>query len=190
MAKVIQASIPACGICGIVYQTEEIAAQCCTCDKCGLEVPKTGNHFTRRHRECQSKADKEAAVKLFEAGEKLETWDGPVVIDRDHYFQDLDSYVEYLEDTLEPGEEWPSWVNTCIIEPFPKLSLDELIEGLIEQHGLEEFDSADLDVPVAVMDALESAIEAFNKATGDSKFNVAWHENPRQFVRVPSREAA
>ncbi len=190
MAEVKEKTISYCGLCGIIYpEHPDMAAKCCTCSRCGkVKKDRRGRPYCL---ECEKIVEDEAATRLFEKAEKLEDWDGPVVVG-DHYFPDIDAYVEYLEDDLGPGDPWPKWVNTCLIEPFPELDFQDLLDNLVENHGLEDFGVDDIDVPGDVMDALEKACKDFNMAAKASKQNVSWHENIAQVVRVPpdTRKAA
>lgn len=188
MADVKTIDSYACGACGRSYTQREVAERCCTCSRCKLPVDKQKD-FTGLHRGCSDLNEIERREARIAKAEKLENWDGPVVIDGDHYFQDLDEYVEYLADELEPGAEWPEWVHTCLIDDFPELGFQDLLENLVENHGLEDFSVDDIDVPGNVMDALEKACADFNAAAKASKYNKSWHENMTQVVRVPPRPA-
>ncbi len=157
-----------CGICGTIYgENEELAAKCCTCDECGKTVEKHQGHFTRRHKECEDiRRNRQEDLRLQKA-EKLEDWGGPVVWGYDTYFQDLDELVDFLDEDFHPEEPWPEWVYICDELPFPKIDLDDILENLCEDHGIEDFNSLDIMVPDVVM----------------------WHENPHKVVRIPPREA-
>ena len=186
MAEVKEKMMSYCGLCGRVYPSGgDDAAKCCTCGVCGLPLDKKVDFFTT-HKACQAKCEAEAEVQMFAKAEKLEEWGGYVFLEDDHYFSSVEELAEYIYNDLEPEAPWPKWAVCCLEEDFPKLDLGEVLEGLAENHGVEDFGASDIDVDPEVYKALEAAVDAFN-ANVKERGNHSFHPDYHKVVRMPAR---
>ena len=160
------AGIYFCAECRNVRRTVEEASGCCLpykCTYCGTDVDrKTYRTACPSCIEANQKA-KEAA--RFEAAEKVTQWDGWLYSEaygsNDGYFQEVEDFREWIESESDEGTEMPGYVWTCDPIRFAVISIGEITERIADgREAYEDFDVDDLHG----LDALETAIEAFNAA--------------------------
>lgn len=161
----------ACGECGVVYQTKEIAELCCKqdyCVKCGNETPK----FWRKCGSCQTNEMWESATEI-----KAEEHDGPVYDEeRDKYFESYDEAIEFYNDELDPDDENtppPLWVQPCSVKPIQGLDLDSALESMTEEleDGYDHLKG---------VEELEKAVEEFNK----KQTLKIWYADSKKKIKV------
>lgn len=181
MAKVIEILIPRCGECGKYYPNHpKLAETCCICESCGFIIKKKQGHWSNRHRDCQRSYDAKRDMERLEKAEKVEDWDGPIM-DGDTYYGSLEDYVDDLYTRIEPGEPWPEWVFVPEVEELGELNASELAENLLENLGVETYDTGDING----LEELELACKTFNEANKGIK---GYFEGNKKAVRVPPRE--
>lgn len=161
-----------CGECGLIYAgaSQDFADNCCKCQECGISTNKPGE--ARRHlclKCCGPHYAKKDAEKL-ERAEEIVGYDGPVVIDGDRYY----SNVEELADERD-GEDLPEFVFTCD-RLHHTLDADDIIQQLDENAGLEE------PVDFEGIAEFRTAVAAFNSANFHLEY---WMPDEKHKVRVP-----
>jgi len=173
-----------CEKCRGVRSEKEQAENCCkepTCSGCGTEISK---YWTK----CDACREKEEAAReaaLFEAAEKVTTWDGWIYVEglgyRDGFFESVDDLLDFVGEGEE--DQMPEYAWTCDSYPFAQVSIEEIKER-IEDSGeaYEDFDANDLDG----LKELEAALDAFNKANEDV---VSWTPNLKRAL-VLKKEVA
>lgn len=169
-----------CEKCRRLDSTKLWAERCCLCSECGKV-----KDWTTSNPECPdclkekwAKADRDRMARA----EKLDDWDGWVYTGgsggHDGYFESLDHYVEYLDDQGIDPDNRPELVWVAEPVAFPKLRVDHLIEGLIEDWAYEGFDPGSVEG----VEELTKAVEGFNAA---NTHHVSYYGSSRRAVRVP-----
>jgi hypothetical protein len=153
-----------CGECRHVARTREQADGCCApykCTRCGVDVPR--KNFRTVCPPCEEAKRQEKEAARFAAAEKVTEWDGWIYSEghghSDGYFRDPSELREWIEEDSDEGAEMPAYVWTCTEESFARTSMDQITDP-ISENAYEDFDCDSLEG----IDALQSAIDAFNEA--------------------------
>ncbi len=181
--EAVTRSIYVCGICGhLMGERKDLADQCCTCSQCHQPIEGNGSPGGHRsaHPACETKRAAEAEARQIERAEKIDTWEGPVYYE-DEFYQDLGALTDHLEDSLVSEKDWPAYVFVCDEERFPLFDLDNVIQNLSENHGIEDYDGP--NISKETMALLQAAVQRFDDET---KNDISWHPNFHKMVRVPA----
>jgi hypothetical protein len=164
----------ACGECGTVTKTKEIAEQCCkqTYCTCGAETPQ---YMTL----CSHCRDK----KMWDAAEEIEEWDGPVFDEsREKWFESFDEALEYYEEIEEEDDgSAPEFLQPCNKTPFPGIDTESVLETLTENMFEDAYDH------LKGIEELEAAVKIFNEK---NKSLVSWYADSKKKIRVPETQSA
>lgn len=154
-----------CAQCRIVARSQHLAEECCkarVCPSCGGEVePKS---FYNKCDPCIRREREDRELEKLHKAEKVTQWDGWVYRDGfgsmagggEGFAEDIASMLEWCD---EEGCEYPDYVWTCAAIPFAQVSINDILERIVE-NGYEDFNCDDLEG----VKALEAAIEIFNEA--------------------------
>lgn len=168
-----------CSECKLFYSGDGWAAgRCCVCQRCGKSSYQGPSHARATVcEECWGPYHAEIDRKRLDKATEIENYDGPVVIDGDRYFEDLDALVEYLS-----GEdrEWPEFAHTCHVNHY-QIDADNVYEMVLGDAP----EGHDVDILEGV-DAFNAAIEAFNAANRSNDAATYWEPDYKHKVRVPA----
>ena len=157
-------NISYCDVC-LKPNIHDVAENCCkkgVCKQCGGE---TISIFNEKCYDCRDKDQMDKA-------EKLENWDGPVVLN--------DSYYATLEDLIDCNEieKLPEFVYIAENENIPKLDTEDILERFCEDLYEDAYNNLN------GVTEFEKAVNTFNKA---NEGNTFWIESMKKAARVPKR---
>lgn len=172
-----KAEVHACGVCQSIYgkgTSLDQAERCCTCTRCGAEVPN-GGPFAAMCDSCKQAQRDERAVKAHERALDLPVVPddgGPVYIEsmghhNNGYFESLELAASTIwdESAPEPGEEevlidWGDIiVHPCIVSPASTRDLEETVsEGWAE--CFDDYDDALPEDLAVELRELQKKVEA------------------------------
>ena len=128
------------------------------------------------------KRHKEKEDARMAAAEKIDKWDGPVLVPcglgyQDGFFADIQELIDYL---IEEVQDWPTLAYVCSENPFKcKVDAHEIAEQCCEELFDGAIDSID------GLDELNVALKAFEKTNEGIK---TWDPDYKRVVRLPTRE--
>lgn len=155
-----------CGECKLFYssKTDDSAARCCVCQRCGKST-YGGPCDARRSvcKECWQPHHAEVDAKRLETAIELPSYNGPVVIAGDRYFENMDAMIDELDEA-----ELPEFVHTCHVRHY-QVAPDNIYEMMPS--------------------AAAAAIAAFNAANRGAGASTYWEPDYKHKVRVPAAPA-
>ena len=173
----------ACGNCGRVANpgNYDISVKCCTCWECGSPLGSDRSNLDHYHADCKRTYDARMDVARLDRATEVTDYDGPLYCDGVHggwgdgYFADMDD----LWETLEDCDSRPEFAYCCTSHPVAHLDLSSILENACD----DAYEDAQDDL--SGIDALESAIAAFNEVNKDI---LTWYMDTKRKVRIPPAE--
>jgi hypothetical protein len=168
-----------CATCKIVHRNEHFANECCGPNLCAKCNEPRQDHYLLCD-SCRNIADHVRELERFNKAVKLTDWDGTVYSDgfgsNEGYFRSIGD----MEDELEECER-PDYVYACHEHPVVNVTIDNVIDWIMDGEFFDGFDSDD----IKGTEDLEKALAAFREV---NKGSVNWNPDYSRVVVIRNRQ--